>query len=181
MRIDVTISRLISFTKRVFTKKEHQKNKSFSKNKETRSSSVIHQFFHTPISPRFSSLECMPFLRSTRSLGRYTYIYKESEREDRPRILRRLSRPYILLQLLHYSSERSDMAKIEAYGWAAGLVAGVFVDCVVLHVCVQSLMHMGMKIRVACCSLLYRKILNMPITFTDSETSVGQVVWVGLV
>ncbi|OXU26939.1 hypothetical protein TSAR_013829 [Trichomalopsis sarcophagae] len=87
----------------------------------------------------------------------------------------RLSRPYILLQLLHYSSERSDMAKIEAYGWAAALVAGVFIDCVVCHLCVQSLMHTGMKIRVACSSLLYRKILSVPITFTENETSVGQV------
>lgn len=88
----------------------------------------------------------------------------------------RLSRPYILLQLLHYSSERSDMAKIEAYGWAAALVAGVFIDCVIYHICVQNLMHTGMKIRVACSSLLYRKILNVPITFTENETSVGQVI-----
>lgn len=91
------------------------------------------------------------------------------------RIFFRLSRPYILLQLLHYSSERSDMAKTEAYGWAAGLAVGVFIDCIVSHICVQNLMHMGMKIRVACCSLLYRKILRVPITFTENETSVGQV------
>ncbi|XP_011500254.1 PREDICTED: multidrug resistance-associated protein 4-like [Ceratosolen solmsi marchali] len=67
------------------------------------------------------------------------------------------------------------MAKIEAYGWAAGLAAGVFIDCITCHICVQNLMHTGMKIRVACSSLLYRKILNVPITFTDNETSAGQV------
>jgi hypothetical protein len=67
------------------------------------------------------------------------------------------------------------MAKIEACAWAAGLVAGVFIDCVTCHICVQNLMHTGMKMRVACSSLLYRKILNVPITFTENETSVGQV------
>ncbi|XP_058809479.1 ATP-binding cassette sub-family C member 4-like isoform X2 [Phymastichus coffea] len=80
----------------------------------------------------------------------------------------RLSRPYVLLQLLH---RRGD-----ARGWASALALGVFVDCVVGHVCVQSLMHTGMKIRVACSSLLYRKILSVPTTFADSdETSAGQV------
>ena len=67
------------------------------------------------------------------------------------------------------------MAKIEAFGWAAALAIGVFIDCFVSHLCLLKLMHIGMKMRVACCSLLYRKILNLPITFTESESSVGQV------
>lgn len=32
-----------------------------------------------------------------------------------------------------------------------------------------------MKVRVACCSLLYRKMLKVPINLTNSQTSVGQV------
>lgn len=66
-------------------------------------------------------------------------------------------------------------SKTEVFNWAAALAVGVFIDCFVSHLCVQNLMHIGMKIRVACCSLMYRKILNVPITFTNSETSVGQV------
>ncbi|XP_014216231.1 probable multidrug resistance-associated protein lethal(2)03659 [Copidosoma floridanum] len=91
----------------------------------------------------------------------------------------RLSRPYILLELLRHSSSggknKSDLPANEcaAYGWAGALVAGIFIDCVVSHVCVQSLMHTGMKIRVACSSLIYRKVLRM--TFTANESSVGQV------
>ncbi|KAJ8669835.1 hypothetical protein QAD02_001094, partial [Eretmocerus hayati] len=93
----------------------------------------------------------------------------------------RLSRPFILLQLLHYSSDNnnsstsSQMDKSEVYGWATALVLGVFLDCFVCHLCVQNLMHTGMKIRIACCSLLYRKILRAPVTFTEDQTSVGQV------
>ncbi|XP_023316090.1 multidrug resistance-associated protein 4 isoform X1 [Trichogramma pretiosum] len=108
----------------------------------------------------------------------------------------RLSRPYILLQLLNYLSEKqlqqqqqqrsegSDsqgMAKSEAYAWAGALALGVFVDCCVAHLCVQSLMHMGMKIRVACCSLVYRKILRVPLSFAANDrdngagTNLGQV------
>lgn len=67
------------------------------------------------------------------------------------------------------------MLQNEALIWGSGIVFGVFLDCIISHPVLQGLMHMGMKIRVACCSLIYRKILKVSKAATEGETSIGQV------
>ena len=67
------------------------------------------------------------------------------------------------------------MERTEAYYWGTGIVAGVFFDLMISHPVFQGLMHMGMKIRIACCSLIYRKILKVSQASAQGETSIGQV------
>ncbi|XP_076388016.1 putative multidrug resistance-associated protein lethal(2)03659 isoform X2 [Megachile rotundata] len=45
-----------------------------------------------------------------------------------------------------------------------------------MHWSLQTLTHVGMKIRVACCTLIYRKILRLSNSVLENETSAGQMV-----
>ena len=67
------------------------------------------------------------------------------------------------------------MERTEAFYWGTGMVAGVFFDIVIKHPSLQGLIHLGMKMRIACCSLIYRKILRVSQASAQGETSIGQV------
>lgn len=66
----------------------------------------------------------------------------------------------------------------EAYLYASGVLFCSVVNVTVMHPCMMAIMHLGMKIRVACCSLIYRKVIKIVLTqlllinliFTDSST-----------
>lgn len=98
----------------------------------------------------------------------------------------RTTQPIILANLLKYfkgngtsnsTVEQTEpiMDRTEAFYWGTGIVAGVLLDCLIAHPAFQGLMHMGMKIRVATCSLIYRKILRVSRAAMEEETSIGQV------
>lgn len=77
--------------------------------------------------------------------------------------------------MAYFAKDQTIMTREQAVWWGSGIVLGVFLDSVVSSPVYQGLMHMGMKIRVGCCSLIYRKILKVSKVAIESETSVGQV------
>ena len=46
----------------------------------------------------------------------------------------------------------------EAYGYAAGLSACVLVWAILHHLCFYHMQHVGMRLRVAVCHMIYRKV-----------------------
>lgn len=63
----------------------------------------------------------------------------------------------------------------EAYFYATAVVLASAVNVILMHPYLLSQLHLGMKIRVAMCSMIYRKSLKLSKTALG-ETTVGQVV-----
>lgn len=74
-----------------------------------------------------------------------------------------------------YIPNQTSMTKNTAYWYAAGIVVMAFAQALLGHACVFGLMHLGMKVRVACCSLIYRKSLKLSKSALV-DTTVGQMV-----
>jgi ATP-binding cassette subfamily C (CFTR/MRP) protein 4 len=73
----------------------------------------------------------------------------------------RLTQPLFLGRLVrHFSAAESDtsITTEEAYIYAAGIVLCSALNVIVIHPYMMAIFHIGMKIRVACCSLIYRKV-----------------------
>ncbi|GFG33086.1 hypothetical protein Cfor_12110, partial [Coptotermes formosanus] len=93
-------------------------------------------------------------------------------------VVLRVSQPLFLGQLVRYfsaSNSDSQTTVEEAYVYAAGVVLCSALNIFVIHPFMMGIVHMGMKIRVACCSLIYRKALRLSATALG-ETTAGQVV-----
>ncbi|XP_025073873.1 probable multidrug resistance-associated protein lethal(2)03659 [Pogonomyrmex barbatus] len=89
-------------------------------------------------------------------------------------ILLRVLQPMCLGQLLrYYNSTEVDL--LEAYLWAVGIILCSAINVFVIHPYMMGILHQGMKIRVACCSLIYRKTLKLTKTALG-ETTIGQAV-----
>ncbi|XP_031850164.1 putative multidrug resistance-associated protein lethal(2)03659 isoform X2 [Nomia melanderi] len=115
-------------------------------------------------------------------LKRYVPIYSEllpttsnsSEFHENEDATRSVLQPIFLGKLLKYYSDR-DITKTEAYLYATGVVLCSGLLIFVIHPYMMAILHMGMKMRVACCSLIYRKALKLSRTALG-ETTVGQAV-----
>ncbi|XP_078047115.1 putative multidrug resistance-associated protein lethal(2)03659 [Augochlora pura] len=90
-------------------------------------------------------------------------------------ILLRVLQPLFLGRLLKYYNEGSDVTKNEAYLYATGVILCSAFLIFVIHPYMMTILHMGMKMRVACCTLIYRKALRLSRTALG-ETTVGQAV-----
>nr|KAH0807352.1 hypothetical protein GEV33_015439 [Tenebrio molitor] len=85
-----------------------------------------------------------------------------------------LIRPYVLKKLLrYYSSKENDVTLQRAYTYAGLLVFGTFADLIAYHWYMMGLSALGMKIRIACCSLIYRKCLKQT---TGVGLEVGKII-----
>lgn len=73
----------------------------------------------------------------------------------------------------YFSNEDIDPLKAQLY--AAGLITASVLSVVTGHPFILGLLHLGMKMRVALCSLVYRKALRLSHT-SLGDTSIGQVV-----
>ncbi|XP_011301163.1 probable multidrug resistance-associated protein lethal(2)03659 [Fopius arisanus] len=89
-------------------------------------------------------------------------------------IVLRVLQPLALGRLLRYYST-DNVTKTEAYLYASGVILCSAVNIFVVHPYMMAILHMGMKMRVACCSLIYRKALKLSRTALG-ETTVGQAV-----
>ncbi|KAK0158239.1 hypothetical protein PV328_009270 [Microctonus aethiopoides] len=89
-------------------------------------------------------------------------------------ILLRVLQPLALGRLLRYFSS-NNMSKTEAYLYASGVILCSAVNIFVIHPYMMAIFHTGMKMRVSCCSLIYRKALKLSKTALG-ETTVGQAV-----
>ncbi|CAG9819495.1 unnamed protein product [Phaedon cochleariae] len=63
------------------------------------------------------------------------------------------------------------------YGWilAVGVILLAFVNMVIFHYCSLGCQRVGMRVRIACCSLVYRKMLRLS-QASLGETAAGQLV-----
>lgn len=90
--------------------------------------------------------------------------------------IHRVLQPICLGRLLSYfSSSGSAITETEAYLYATGVILCSGILIFVIHPYMMAILHMGMKMRVACCSLIYRKALRLSRTALG-ETTVGQAV-----
>ncbi|KAF7996689.1 hypothetical protein HCN44_002335 [Aphidius gifuensis] len=93
-------------------------------------------------------------------------------------ILLRVLQPLALGKLLSYYSKSGSgkkMTETDAYLYAGAVIMCSAVNIFVVHPYMMAILHMGMKMRVACCSLIYRKSLKLSRTALG-ETTIGQAV-----
>ncbi|XP_055617486.1 ATP-binding cassette sub-family C member 4-like [Toxorhynchites rutilus septentrionalis] len=88
----------------------------------------------------------------------------------------RIFQPLCLGGLVSYFAPgQRNVSETEAYYYAAGIVLCSFVPVAIFHHFILYIFQIGMKIRVACCSLLYKKALRITkAAGTDGIT--GQVI-----
>jgi hypothetical protein len=77
--------------------------------------------------------------------------------------------------MTYYTPNQTSTSKNEAYIYASFIVVSSFLYVVTGHCYAFGLAHLGMKIRVACSSLIYRKSLKLSQSVL-AEGGVGQMV-----
>ncbi|KYB27685.1 probable multidrug resistance-associated protein lethal(2)03659 isoform X2 [Tribolium castaneum] len=88
----------------------------------------------------------------------------------------RIGQPLALGKLLtFYQPLNTEVSQTDAYWYAAGVVICSLANIAFSHPQMLGVMHLGMKMRVACCSLIYRKTLKLSKTALG-QTTAGQVV-----
>ncbi|GAB1599293.1 hypothetical protein Ahia01_000206500, partial [Argonauta hians] len=83
--------------------------------------------------------------------------------------------PLLLGWLVAYFSPKSEVSTQQAYLYGAGVVTCVLLSCISNHIFFFNVHRMGMQIRIACCSLMFKKLLilnNKSLT----KTTTGQIV-----
>ncbi|XP_011696221.1 PREDICTED: probable multidrug resistance-associated protein lethal(2)03659 [Wasmannia auropunctata] len=88
----------------------------------------------------------------------------------------RMYQPLLLATLLRYFASDKKEWSNEVYYSAAGIILLSILDNFITHHSVHWSFHLGLKIKVACTSLIYQKILKLSNSVLDSETSTGQMV-----
>lgn len=87
----------------------------------------------------------------------------------------RLFHPIILGWLLGYFKPGSTTTKEDAYLFAGGLILLTLLSMLMFNHFTVDAFHIGMRVRAACCSLIYRKSLRLSRTALG-ETASGKVV-----
>ena len=87
----------------------------------------------------------------------------------------RIGQPVFLYQLLRYFNPDSDMSVITAYFYATGVILGSALTVLTSHYNYFKLYLIGMQMRVATCSLIYRKSVKLS-QKALTKTSVGQII-----
>lgn len=90
-------------------------------------------------------------------------------------IVFRLTQPILLFGVMTYFAKPDAEDLTRALLCASGLIATSVLTVVYGHPYMLGLLHLGMKMRVALCSLIYRKALRLNRT-SLGDTTVGQVV-----
>ncbi|XP_046984857.1 ATP-binding cassette sub-family C member 4-like isoform X1 [Schistocerca americana] len=86
----------------------------------------------------------------------------------------RVAQPIMLGQIVEHFTQGSSMTSGEACAYAAALCIIVFVKNCFYHHYMMLAQLVGMRIRVACCSLLYRKVLRLNRQELD-QAATGQI------
>ncbi|KAF5275656.1 hypothetical protein FQA39_LY06768 [Lamprigera yunnana] len=90
-------------------------------------------------------------------------------------IILRLLSPIMLGELLDYFRADSEKTKNEAFLYAGAVVAVNAANALLINQYVMGAFHYGMKVRAACCAIIYRKTLKLSKTALG-ETASGKVV-----
>lgn len=76
--------------------------------------------------------------------------------------MRRVGQPLLLGGLIRYFSQPADgaqpVSKDMAYLYAGGVIGCSGLTVLMMHPYMMSVMHTGMKLRIATCSLVYRQV-----------------------
>ncbi|CAH1113752.1 unnamed protein product [Psylliodes chrysocephalus] len=83
--------------------------------------------------------------------------------------------PILLGRMLRFYSRNDYISEEDAYYYAAGVVLCSLINVLCVHPYMLGVCHIGMKLRVGCCSLIYRKALRLS-KVALGETTAGQVV-----
>ncbi|XP_078033391.1 ATP-binding cassette sub-family C member 4 isoform X2 [Augochlora pura] len=87
----------------------------------------------------------------------------------------RVVQPYMLGLLIWHFDPRSVSTDTEAYIYASSVIVLTLVSAIIVHHSNLGLMEIGMRMRIACSSLMYRKILRLSKSSTNITTP-GQIV-----
>ncbi|KAF7996687.1 hypothetical protein HCN44_002333 [Aphidius gifuensis] len=94
-------------------------------------------------------------------------------------IIIRTTQPLALAEFVKYFSIKensgSGVNKNDAYMYAGGVIICTLMNTFALRGFIMIMNHLGMKIRVACCSLIYRKVLRLSPASMDGKI-IGQSV-----
>jgi ATP-binding cassette, subfamily C (CFTR/MRP), member 4 len=86
----------------------------------------------------------------------------------------RVTQPIFLGELInYYSTSGGDIN--EAYLYAGAVILCTALNVLFMHPYMLSILHCGMKLRVAACSLIYRKTLRLSKN-SLGDTTAGQIV-----
>lgn len=77
--------------------------------------------------------------------------------------------------IAYYTPNQTEITQRDAYLYAGAVVICSLINVFVTHPYMMGVLHMGMKLRVACCSLIYRKALKLNKTALR-DTTAGQIV-----
>ncbi|XP_034328340.2 ATP-binding cassette sub-family C member 4 isoform X2 [Magallana gigas] len=83
--------------------------------------------------------------------------------------------PLLLGKLIRYFTSEPSISETEAYLYAMGMSLSVIILAIFHHPYFFTVQRIGMQIRVACCSLLYRKALRLS-NKALGQTTTGQIV-----
>lgn len=87
-----------------------------------------------------------------------------------------MAHPILIGRLMaYYAPNQNTISKDEAYLYAGGIIGVSLINTFIVHSFFFGLQHVGMRIRVSCCSLIYRKALRLSKS-AMVETTVGQMV-----
>ncbi|VEN34161.1 unnamed protein product [Callosobruchus maculatus] len=88
----------------------------------------------------------------------------------------KLSQPILIGQLVnYYDPHQTSITYRQACIYAGSIVLTSFLFVIVYHSYLLSVQHLGMKIRIACCSLVYRKTLRLS-KKALGKTTIGQMI-----
>ncbi|XP_063223953.1 ATP-binding cassette sub-family C member 4-like isoform X2 [Bacillus rossius redtenbacheri] len=87
----------------------------------------------------------------------------------------RVIQPTLLKKVIEFFNPGSAMTQQEGLLFGAGLVLNGIVTFVIVHHAFLSACVVGMRIRVACCSLMYRKVMRLSKT-SSGKTTTGHLV-----
>ncbi|ERL93480.1 hypothetical protein D910_10770 [Dendroctonus ponderosae] len=88
---------------------------------------------------------------------------------------KQFSPTYLLRAVFYFSKNQSRISKEEAFFFATCIMMCSLITVGIFHPYIMAGLHVGMQIRVACCSLVYRKALRIKLTALGGET-VGNTV-----
>ncbi|XP_036361692.1 multidrug resistance-associated protein 4 isoform X2 [Octopus sinensis] len=89
--------------------------------------------------------------------------------------LSRVIQPLLLGKLVSYFTPDSQMTTQQAYLYGMGVVICILLSCLCNHIFFFNVQRLGMQIRIACCSLMYKKMLILD-NASFNKTTTGQIV-----
>ncbi|XP_043470081.1 probable multidrug resistance-associated protein lethal(2)03659 isoform X1 [Leptopilina heterotoma] len=88
----------------------------------------------------------------------------------------RIYQPIFLSKLLHHFETGDVFLNNDSFYYAGALICCLLTHSILHNLCLYGLHHLGLKVRIACGSLMYRKILRMSKTSFHEDTTTGQIV-----